>query len=81
MRARFLPFVTATDASSTWMAAVRADLDEKVIQECSRHSLKKGNWSRLLPPDKAWMRSHGILKPEDELPEETYNTHPLWTAC
>ena len=79
MRARFLPFVTATDASSTWMAAVRADLDEKVIQECSRHSLKKGNWSRLLPPDKAWMRSHGILKPEDELPEETYNTHPLWT--
>ena len=79
MRARFLPFVTATDASSTWMAAVRAELGEKVIQECSRHSLKKGNWSRLLPPDKAWMRSHGILKPEDELPEETYNTHPLWT--
>ena len=80
LKSQFLPFVVATDASSTWMAAVRADLDVKVVEECSRHSLKKGNWSQLLPTAKAWLKSHDMLDPEDEMPEEGYNTHPLWTT-
>lgn len=80
LRAQFLPFVTATDASSEWMAAVRAPLDSKLVQEAARYSLKKGNWSRLLPPDKAWLKAQGLLDPTEEMPEESYNTHPLWTT-
>ena len=83
LRAHYLPFVGATDASSSWMAAVRAEVPRCVVQECARYSLKKGNWSKLLPPEKAWLRTHDILSPEDELPDGCYNTHPLWTtlAC
>lgn len=61
------------------MAAVRAPLDPKVAQEVARFSLKKGNWSRLLPPEKAWLRVHDLLEPGDEMPDDCYNTHPLWT--
>lgn len=83
LRAQFLPFVGATDASGDWMAAVRAPLDAKVVQEVARHSLKKGNWSKLLPPEKAWLRLHSSLDPDEELPGDSYNSHPLWTtlAC
>ena len=80
IRAQFLPFVGATDASGDWLAAVRADLDISVVQEVSRYSLKKGNWAKLLPPEKAWLRLHSSLDPAEELPGEVYNTHPLWTT-
>ena len=80
LRSPFLPFVGATDASLQWMAAVRADVDEQVVQELGRHALKKSTWSKLLPTAQAWLRSKGLLDPEDELPDGCYNTHPLWTT-
>lgn len=78
LRAEFLPMVGASDASSSWMAAVRAPLDPVLAQEFSRHSLKRSNWSKLLPPGKAWLREHGLLDAKDELPDEVYDSHPLW---
>ena len=80
LRAQFLPFIGATDASGEWMAAVRAPVSQKVVQEVSRFSLKKGNWAKLLPPEKAWLRLHSRLEPGEELPGDSYNTHPLWTT-
>ena len=83
LRAQYCPFVGATDASSTWMASVRAKLDPAIVEEMRRHSLKKSNWSKLLPPEKAWLRQHDLLPVEDELPGEIYDARPLWTllAC
>ena len=78
LRAQFLPFITATDASLDWMAAVRAHVDQQTVQEFARYSLKKSTWSRLLPPGKAWLRSHAMLDEEDEMPEEGFQSHPLY---
>lgn len=80
LRCRFLPFIGATDASLQWMAAVRADVDEVVVQELGRHALKKSTWNKLLPTAQAWMRSKNILDPSEELPDGCYETHPLWTT-
>ena len=79
LRAQHCSFIGATDASSRWMAAVRAKVSPMVVEEMARHSLKKSNWSRLLPPEKAWLRRHDLLPVEDELPGEVYDTRPLWT--
>ena len=78
LRAEFLPMVGASDASSEWMAAVRADLNPTLAEEFGRHCLRRSNWSKLLPPGKAWLRAHGMLDPCDELPGECYDSHPLW---
>ena len=79
LRASFLPFVGASDASSEWMAAVRAELDSRLVSEFSRFSLKKSNWTKLLPPGKAWLKQHDLLEVEEELPGEVYDCHPLWS--
>eukprot|EP00438_Fugacium_kawagutii_P003588 Skav221596 [mRNA] locus=scaffold1698:358778:363001:+ [translate_table: standard] len=79
LKAQFAPFISATDASMDWLAAVRAPIASQLAQEFSRRSLRKGIWSRLLPPGKAWLHSHGNLDPEDEVPDEKYDTHPLWS--
>ena len=80
LRADFAPFVAATDASGNAMAAVRAEIPPLVVQELSRHSLRKGCWSKLLPADKEWQRNHGLLAVEEELPEgeECFRSHPFW---
>ena len=80
LRAVFAPFVCATDASMGWMAAVRSPLPPKICQELSRHTIRKGLWSRLLNPNAALQRSHGQLAAEDEVPEdeEPYSMHPFW---
>ena len=78
LRAGFADFVCATDASSDCMAGVRAQVPVKVVQELSRHTLRKGAWTKLLPAEKAWRREHGMLAVEDELPDEQFRTHPLW---
>lgn len=82
LRARAAPFVSATDASGSWMAGVRAEVPEAVSMELFRHVIRKGVWSKLLPPTAARDRMHGELREEDELPnpEDQYTSHPLWSA-
>ena len=79
LRAGFLPMVSATDASSGAMAAVSAFLPAPVVKECARYALKKGTWSRLLPPGRAELRKLQLLSPEDELPGDALTCHPLWS--
>ena len=78
LRAKHAHFVVATDASNHTIAAVRAQIDPAVSQELSRHVIRKGVWSKLLPPGRALLRQHGLLDPDDELPDEGYRTNPLW---
>ena len=81
LRSKAAPFVAATDASGSWMAGVRADIPEGVAVEAFRHVIRKGVWSKLLPPMAARDRMHGLLLEEDELPgpDDKYNKHPLWS--
>eukprot|EP00435_Cladocopium_sp_Y103_P027124 s2178_g6.t1 len=83
LRAPYAPFLVATDASLTGLAAVRAPLGSLFSQELCRHSLRKSCWSTLLPPGKSWKKQHGLLEPEDELDdaEESFQVHPLWELC
>ena len=81
LRAKHADFVVATDASCDTLAAVRADVAPTISQELARHGLRKGNWSRMLTPLKAWSKEHGLLDPAEELhgeDDEVYATHPLW---
>ena len=79
LRARVLPRVYATDASTTHIAACEAPLHEELAGECLRHSLMKGSWTRLLSPSAAWLREHDMLDPHDELPDSLpYTPHPVW---
>ena len=80
LRAKFAGFVTATDASMHWMAAVRAKVPRPFVKELSRHCVRRGIWSKLLPPHAAHMRATATLDPLDEIPEgeEPYAVHPLW---
>ena len=57
------------DASSHKLAVVSADIQRELSKELGRFSLRKGSWSRMLPPGMQWARSHGILPEEDELPD------------
>lgn len=83
LRAKVQDRVVATDASNHFEAAVVAKAPLEVCKELHRYSLRKPVWSRLLPPGKAWERSHGILAPEDEVPEgvEPYKSNPLWETA
>lgn len=81
MRAKVRGEIRASDASNWGMAAVLGKVPVPVAREAMRWSLSKSLWSKLLPPGKAWLRGHGLLCPEDELPSgELFDTHPLWTA-
>ncbi len=72
-------FLVATDASSTTRAAVSAEIGEVATKELQRHGLQKGLWNRLLSPEKAWMREHLMLEPDEELPDsDSYKMHPIW---
>ena len=70
----------ATDASNWGEAGVLADVEASVSQELVRHCLKKSVWTKLLPPGKAWERTHDLLDPESELPSgiASYSMNPLW---
>ena len=68
LRAQIDNTVTATDASSGWQAAVRAEVPAAVAQEAYRHSVQKGTWTRLLSQPGAWLKDHGLLDVESELP-------------
>ena len=78
LRAQFAPFVTATDASNDWLAAVRAPMPLPIVSEVGRRGLRKGRWTKLLPPSKAWQRAGGRLDPADELPDDCFDARPLW---
>lgn len=78
LRAGFFDQVVATDASEKWMAGVSAPCPCKVVQELARFSLRKAVWTKLLSPLQARDRVAGVLDPADELPDEHYDTHPLW---
>eukprot|EP00435_Cladocopium_sp_Y103_P026206 s860_g6.t1 len=78
LRADFMDKVMATDASEKWMAGVSAYCPRNIVKEVSRYSLRKAVWTKLLTPLRARDRSLGILSPEDELPDDHYETHPLW---
>ena len=79
LRARTLPCIRATDASDWGGAAVVASVSVNIAREALRSSLKKGAWSKLLPPSKAWLKTKGCLDPNSELPgEDVYDCHPFW---
>ncbi len=80
-RARTAGTVRATDSSGWGAAAVHAEVPVLIAREAFRHSLSKSTWTHLLPPLKAWMKSHGQLDPSTELPDgDSYSTHPLWAV-
>eukprot|EP00438_Fugacium_kawagutii_P016438 Skav226419 [mRNA] locus=scaffold4012:34984:39191:- [translate_table: standard] len=79
LRAQYLGKIVATDSSLEMMAGVHGEVPVSIATEVGRRSLKRGVWARLLPPGQAWMRAHGQLAPEDELPEDCYQVHPLWS--
>eukprot|EP00439_Symbiodinium_sp_Y106_P074686 s1878_g14.t1 len=79
LRAQIDPTVSATDASSGWQAAVRAEIPVSVAQEAYRHSAQKGAWTRLLSAPGAWLKEHGLLNVESELPGgEVFSALPLY---
>ena len=80
LRAGFASFVSATDSSNAVMTAVRVSILPKVVQEVARHTLRKGIWTKLLAPSRAFLRMHWLLDAEEETPEEGYRSHPLWEA-
>ena len=78
LRAQPCDFLIATDSSLDWTAGVSAELPKPIAAEVMRRSLKRGIWSKLLPPHKAWLREHALLEGSDEVPAESYASHPLW---
>ncbi|CAE7414981.1 unnamed protein product, partial [Symbiodinium sp. KB8] len=84
LRAPVEASVTATDASSTWQAAVRAPVPVAAATEGVRQSIQKGAWTRLLGDTAAWLREKELLEPESELPDGVaFSAPPLYVglAC
>ena len=82
IRAPAAPVLDASDASSSARASVCCTLPSAASEECYRHTLQRGLWSRLLRPLPAYLRAKGLLPSDQELPEEHYKSHPLWqTVC
>ena len=79
MRASSIPELYLTDASDWGTAAVKADIPWNLSFEFQRHTLQRGSWSRLLSPWKSWLKLHGDLEEEQELPSGVpLVSHPLW---
>eukprot|EP00435_Cladocopium_sp_Y103_P052677 s349_g16.t1 len=82
LRAATLPKIRATDASDWGTAAVSTDVPVEVAREAMRLGLSTSVWTKLLPAQKAWLRSKLMLEPDDELPGEhdQFDVHPFWEA-
>ena len=77
LRAEFSDLVVATDASSCTMAGIGAPIDSAITMVLRAHCLRKGVWAKLLAPCKALLRVHGLLAPEDIVPDATFGR----TSC
>ena len=78
LRAQPLSTVIASDASSSWQAAVSAEVAPAVVEEFQCHSLQRGAWTKLLAPPSAWLKEHSMLQPEAELPGDLeFTAHPV----
>ncbi|CAE8683129.1 unnamed protein product, partial [Polarella glacialis] len=81
LRSSPAPWIDAADASNWGEAVVRAPLPTPIALELRRHSLIKGAWAKLLAPSLAWARSHGKLRPDQELPEGLeLEESPIWVS-
>ena len=79
MRAQSIDEIFLTDASEDAVAGVRAKVGKIFTTELQRHCLTRGAWSRLLSPWQLWLKRHGQLEAEQELPEGVpLVCHPLW---
>lgn len=81
MRAESIGELFLSDASERATASVRATVPVVFTRELQRHCLSRGSWSKLLPPWQAWLRSHGDLLADEELPQGVpLVCHPLWKS-
>ena len=75
----------ASDASSSFEAAVEAEIGVEAVKELQKHTVQKGMWNKLLTPYKAFLREKGFLEELEELPEGEYDMHPAFdevvSAC
>ena len=79
LRARTLPRIFLSDASSTCTASVVADTSYELAAELRRHCLARGTWSKLLIPVEGFSREHAELLEEDEVPSGVpLVCHPIW---
>ena len=70
--------LVCSDASSSAQAAAVAEVGKSRTSELHRHALQKGAWNRLLSPLQAYAREKGLLKTEAELPDFSFDMHPVW---
>ena len=79
MRAQSLSEVYMTDASEWGIGIVRSFCPKAFTQEIQRHCLARGAWAKLLSPWQSWLKMHGMLREEAELPDGVpLVSHPLW---
>jgi len=68
-----------SDASEEFTASVRTGCSAEFSRELQRHCLARGAWSKLLTPWQSWLKSHGQLFEDEELPAGVpLVSHPLW---
>eukprot|EP00435_Cladocopium_sp_Y103_P029655 s4131_g7.t1 len=66
-------------ASEEFTASVKAPISCSLAREVQRHCLARGAWNKLLTPWESWLKSHGQLFEENELPAGVpLVSHPLW---
>jgi hypothetical protein len=78
MRADFADRIDLVDASPWRTAGVSAPLAKSVVQELSRHCIRRGRWTQLISSRKSLLRGKGLLEIQDELPEgeEVFSCSP-----
>jgi len=78
-RATVIDKVYAADASLSKIAACVAAVPHPVAKELRRHCLKRGTWTRLLHPARAWLRHHQLLAEGEEVADDQrYPVNSIW---
>ncbi len=81
MRAESIGELFLSDASEKATASVKGAVPIAFTRELQRHCLSRGSWSKLLSPWQSWLRGHGELLLEEELPLGVpLVCHPLWKS-